>query len=135
MTVAFALLVIAATIWAVLIAGWWVFWLRYSKGRLRPASWRAVLTMPAWSVRSVFHGLRDSPPKAASTNPFRALSDRLRTFRDDPPTDVAQRRRLIRALHHALATAPPGTPKDLIEEFRQTLRLLEELNNSAGPGV
>lgn len=120
-----------AIIWFVLIGSWWVFWYFYGDGKLKPASWKAILTMPVWSLQSVYYGLKrrraKAPTDTASKDPTHELLFHLRTLQKQPPTNLQVCKRTVVGLKEALRTAPEGTPDVLLEEMRRTIHQLEDL--------
>jgi hypothetical protein len=115
----------AALVWTLLIAAWWSFWLWYGGGALQPTSWSAILTMPIWSVRSVWEGYRRRQRRCPAEG-FEQLHDQLRAARAAPPADPQERRQLAEHLENALQKAPPGLPAAVRADMAETIRILRE---------
>jgi len=115
-------IVVAGCIWLLLIFGWWIFWIWYSDGKLRPTSWLAIATMPIWSVRSVWAGWR----RQQQYRTFGGIQLELRALRASPPPDPATRIAVVEQLEDGLRTAPADLPESVRADFEKTIRVLRE---------
>ena len=124
----------ALVIWAGLIAAWWSYWHWYGNGQLHPTSWRAIVTMPIWSVRSIWAAKKKAKQvkniaaalEAHPQGSFDALRASLQVTREHPPEEPTKRRALADSLEDGLRTAPPNVPADIRATMKQ---LIEELRN------
>lgn len=120
-----------AFIWALLIVGWWGFWLWYGRGELHPTSWRAILTLPIWSVQSIRHGRRVQRARAEVATLKAQRDDSLAQIRAElhlirlaPPRHTQVRRRVACQLEEALRDAPLELPSDIRTDMEETIRAL-----------